>query len=221
MQSVERLWARTEVYKFLSHAYRHPEDILLKSDSLGRLKNAFHTLGLELAASELASMVAYLHARQEPLELAVEYTRLFRGPVKAEAYPYESMYVDGEIMGQSSLDVVRRYREAGVAVSEGFKDLPDHICVELEFMHYLCAREFDALESGAQDEVARIQVIGQSFLKDHLVRWVFRFTDRILQYASTPFYVSLAKITREFTRCEASACGEASRTGTEEPKCYP
>ena len=134
----------------------------------------------------------------------MEYTRLFRGPVKAEAYPYESIYIEGEVIGNSTLDVVRRYGEAGVAVADGFKDLPDHISAELEFMHYLCGRALDALERGANDEATRFRCMGQTFLKDHLNKWVPQFTDLIMQYATTPYYLTIAEITQEFIIREAT-----------------
>jgi len=144
MESAEKLVARSLIYKLLSSAYYPPEESFLNGDFPGQLRSALDTLEPGLFASEVEKIESYLRDLGEPLELAVEYTRLFRGPVKAEAYPYESMYIDGEIMGASTLDVLRRYEEAGIAVSDDFRDLPDHIAAELEFMHYLSARELDA-----------------------------------------------------------------------------
>ncbi|MDP2952526.1 MAG: molecular chaperone TorD family protein [Chloroflexota bacterium] len=198
MHSLEKLGARSEVYKFLSCAYYPPQDELLKGDLPGPAKSAFDSLEQGLLAGEMARVESYLQSLRGPLELAIEHTRLFRGPVRAEAYPYESMYVDGEVLGPSAMDVARRYREAGVDVSGDFKDLPDHVCAELEFMHYLCAREFEALQRADWEEAARWQLRGDSFLKDHLSRWIPQFADSVLQHATTPFYLSLARITREF-----------------------
>ncbi len=208
MGSTQKLVARTLIYKLLSSAFYPPEEMLLE-DVLGRLRSALDALEPGLLAEELDRMAGYLQDLEEPVELAVEYTRLFRGPVKAEAYPYESMYVDGEIMGPATLDVSRRYAEAGVSVSDDFKDLPDHVSAELEFMYYLTARELEARQRDDEGEAVHFQVLAQAFLRDHLVRWVPEFADRILRSASNPFYLSLARITKEFVARESGLASQA------------
>lgn len=217
-KSLEKLKARAEVYRLLSRAYSAPEEGFLKSDFLDAAKRAFETLVPPVFAKEWQRLVSYLETQYEPIELAVEYTRLFRGPVKAQAYPYESMHVDGEAMGKSSLDAARRYGEAGVSVAEDFKDLPDHISAELEFMHYLCGRELDALQRGADDDAACFRHTGQAFLKDHLSRWVPQLTGLVMQHATTPYYLTIAEITREFIRRETASGlpGQAS-DGNDKP----
>ncbi len=212
MESAEKLVARSLIYKLLSSAYYPPEESLLKGDFPGRLRSALNILEPGLLASEVEKIESYLRDLGEPLELAVEYTRLFRGPVKTEAYPYESMYVDGEIMGASALDVLRRYEEAGVAVSDDFKDLPDHVAAELEFMHYLTVKELEAWQREDQGEAVRFQLLARSFLKDHLARWVSDFADRILRSATTPFYSNLARITKGFVAREHLRCQHDSQS---------
>lgn len=219
MQSAEKLAARSEVYKFLSRAYDSPEVASSTESYAGAVRSAFGALELSHLDRELEKMAAYLQASPERLELSLEYTRLFRGPVKAEVYPYESMHINGEIMGESALDVVRHYQEAGVEVSGEFKDLPDHVCAEMEFARYLCASESEALKGGNTDKAAEIRAMRQSFLNEHLVRWLPQFADRVLKHATTPFYRSLAKITREFIDREAANDAETLLVGQEGPRC--
>ena len=59
----------------------------------------------------------------------VEFSRLFVGPYEMLAAPYGSVYLeDGRrMMGDSTLDVKNRYREAGLNTAKTFKDAPDHI----------------------------------------------------------------------------------------------
>lgn len=203
-ESLEELAARAEVYGLLSQAYHTPEVGFLRGDFLGSLVLALDTLAPNSLAEEVKSLENYLQALQDSVEITVEYTRLFRGPVKAAVYPYESMYTEDEIMGMSTLDVVRRYGEAGIGVSEEFKDLPDHISAELEFMRYLCLHELAALQKGDDTEATRFRFMGQSFAKDHLGRWLPRFTSRLLQCTTLPFYLCLARITQEFVSREAT-----------------
>lgn len=209
-QLLEKLGARSEVYKLLSHAYYAPSRDFPEADYPDRLRTALASVGCDPFATELHNLRSYLQSCREPLELAQEYTRLFRGPVKAQAYPYESLYVDKEVLGKSALDVMRRYGEAGVSVAGDFKDLPDHISAELEFMHYLYGKELDALRSGDGEEAARFQLMAHSFLHEHLRRWVPPFVDCVLQHATSPFYLSLARITKEFVSLEATRGGGLS-----------
>lgn len=203
-ESWERLGARGEVYRLLSRAYYTPEADFLKGEFSGLFLKVCSILALDSSNKEIEDMERYLESLKEPLELAVEYTRLFRGPVRAEAYPYESLYINGEIMGKSALNVVRCYREADVSVSGDFQDLPDHISVELEFMHYLCLQELEALQRGEPGEAARFRLMAQSFVKDHLGKWVPRFVDLVLECAKTPFYRGIARITGDFLSQEAT-----------------
>ncbi|MEK7847747.1 MAG: molecular chaperone TorD family protein [Chloroflexota bacterium] len=207
--SLESLAARCEVYGLLTRAYYGPADGFLPDGFAARLAAALTALGLPPAPEDLTALEAAA-GTADPLELAVEYTRLFRGPVKAQAYPYESMYTDGEVLGRSALDVMREYEQAGVGVSAEFKDLPDHIAAELEFMHYLCAREFEAGQAQDWEEAARFHRIGRSFVKDHLARWVPAFADCISQHATSHFYLALARATTEFIRREQEAAVRSS-----------
>ena len=69
-------------------------------------------------------------------ELSVEYATLFVGPYELKAPPYGSVYLDEgrRVMGDSTIEVIRMYQEAGLTLDENFKELPDHIAVELEFI---------------------------------------------------------------------------------------
>lgn len=206
-ESLEKLAARAEVYRLLSQAYYTPDDSLVDKDFGHPSKEMLRALSLEACARDLENIELSFASGQSTSDLAVEYTRLFRGPVKAAVYPYESMYIDGEVMGKSTLDVVRRYGEAGVGVSEEFKDLPDHISTELEFMRYLCLHELAALQKKDDTEAARFRLMGQSFLTNHPGRWIPQFSSLLLQHATLPFYLGIARITREFISREVAATG--------------
>ena len=132
--------------------------------------------------------------------LKVDYAKLFVGPYTLSAAPYGSVYLDGErkIMGVSTLDVMRRYREAGLERAESFKDAPDHVSAELEFMYYLVFKEMQALsDSEVQTAIGFIQK-QKEFLDDHLTAWLPTFAGCIKEHAQNPFYPNLAKATEAF-----------------------
>ena len=106
-------------------------------------------------------------------------------------------------MGPSTADVRRRYAEADLVLAKKFNDLPDHIAVEMEFMHYLCAEERRAIEAGNLQEAARRSQMQQQFLKEHLEPWVDTFADCILRSTNSSFHKSAAKLLKNFVKSES------------------
>ena len=136
----------------------------------------------------------------EPLK--VDFAKLFVGPYQLSAAPYGSVYLEGErkMMGNSTLDARERYRDAGLDTAKTFKDAPDHISAELEFMHYLIYKEIEAFaNSGKEMAIAFIQR-QKSFLEDHLMAWVPEFAKSIIEHARNPFYPNLARATEMFLK---------------------
>ena len=136
----------------------------------------------------------------EPLK--VDFAKLFVGPYQLSAAPYGSVYLEGErkMMGNSTLDVRERYRDAGLDTAKTFKDAPDHISAELEFMHYLIYKEIEAFaNSDIEMAIAFIQR-QKSFLEDHLMAWVPEFVKSIIEHARNPFYTNLARATEMFLK---------------------
>lgn len=198
MKTARDMGAEAQIYRILSRVYGSPSDGLPPDGLSAALRTAANGLEPGSASEALEELEVYLAGPVDAMELAREYVRLFRGPVRALVYPYESMYVDGEVMGPSTLDAVERYREAGLGVSEGFRDLPDHISTELEFMYYLASMEQRCLDEGDDAGSQHFSGLRRSFLQDHLARWVPGFADRVIGNTTSPFYRGLAAITWEF-----------------------
>ena len=136
----------------------------------------------------------------EPLK--VDFAKLFVGPYQLSAAPYGSVYLEGErkMMGNSTLDVRERYRDAGLDTAKDFKDAPDHITAELEFMYYLIFKEFEAVSSLDMQTATDYIQKQKSFLEDHLMAWVPKFVANIIENAETLFYQYLAKVTESFLK---------------------
>ena len=101
-------------------------------------------------------------------------------------------------MGESTLDVTRHYEEAGFHLSPSFRDLPDHVAAELEFMALLCEEEGEAWHKDDLFQAAKLISREETFLKDHLVRWIPNFTSKILSSTDFPFYRALASLLRDY-----------------------
>jgi TorA maturation chaperone TorD len=132
----------------------------------------------------------------------VEFSKLFVGPYTLSAAPYGSVYLESErkMMGNSTQDVRDRYREAGLDTAKTFKDVPDHISAELEFMYYLIFKEIEAFSNS--DTEAAIDFIQKqkSFLEDHLMAWMPEFAKSIIESTENPFYPNLARATEMFLK---------------------
>jgi TorA maturation chaperone TorD len=190
-----RGWA----YKLLADCYQRPDDEITKKiiDLTDALKDI-----CPLGASYMAFLASKLQKDFNIDHIRLDYARLFLGPFAVPAAPYGSVYLEGkrQLMGNSTLDVLERYRLAGLKISSDFNELPDHIAVELEFMSFLI---FKAIESsGNSDAVKMIDFYEsqKSFLKDHLGAWAFEFAAAVEKNAATEFYQNLAQATKAFLK---------------------
>ncbi len=127
-------------------------------------------------------------------ELAIEYTRLFIGPKNPPAIPYASFYLSEShsLMTDETVEVRKRYLEAGMAVKELYSIPDDHIGIELEFVYYLAQRIIELFEQGDRREASRLFEIRSDFLSKHMVLWLPFFVDKIVNFAQEDFYKGAA-----------------------------
>ncbi len=116
--------------------------------------------------------------------MCTEYTRLFLGPAPC-VFPYESMYINGSMMGKSLLSVKKEYMLAGLTKAAGFYEPEDHIAMELQFMSYLCK---DGSKKGLQKD----------FLDKHLLKWTPGFCDELSIKSRSDFYRGMGKLLKGF-----------------------
>ena len=94
-------------------------------------------------------------------------------------------------------EIVEKYREAGLKISEEFKDLPDHITAELEFMYYLCYME-EKMRRVDKEKAEKFREMQKKFLKEHIAKWVPKFCDDVIRESKLEFYKESARLLREF-----------------------
>lgn len=179
---------RRDSYKLLSECYYLPDEGLIKY--LG---------GLDTKTGGLFSDPAKLRLGMSDMDaLIIDYSKLFVGPYGLLASPYGSAYLEEEsrIMGDSTVDVKKRYEEEGLDIS--LKEAPDHIAIELEFMYFLVFKEIEAFNNHDSEGVALYQRKQRTFSETHLGVWISEFADKIESKAQTEFYKTLAQVTRTF-----------------------
>ena len=192
---------RTGVYDFLSLGFRQPAaaqvEVLASSGTRLSLSDLAGLLPVPLVDQQdhldrFCQDVERRSAGDVASELLVEYCRLFLGPGAVSCPPYGSVYLDGGVMGPSTLDAVRRYRGEGLMADASWKEPPDHIAVELGFMARLSAAYSGAASANENGEGARLLRIQAEFVRDHLGRWGPLFAERLGRATSCQLYQFLA-----------------------------
>lgn len=128
--------------------------------------------------------------------LQVEYTYLFINAVPhVPAPPYASAYTgEGFLMGERAEAALLAYREAGLALAEHYRDLPDHLATEVEFLAWLGEQAIAALETGDEEQARARVAQQQGFLRGQVQPWLGAFCRRVEAAARMPFYREMAHL---------------------------
>ncbi|TLD42698.1 MAG: hypothetical protein JETT_1041 [Candidatus Jettenia ecosi] len=102
------------------------------------------------------------------------------------------------------MDITEFYRLFCLATSkrDGKRELPGHLCVELEFLYFLVFKELQARIDDDLKFLERYLLAQKDFLNRHPVQWVQKFCDSLCNLADIPFYNLLARINAIFITYE-------------------
>lgn len=133
-------------------------------------------------------------------ELKTEFTRLFIGPRRLPAPPYEAVYRSPErsLMQAVTMEVREQYRGAGLEVKKLNNEPDDHIGLEFEFMYHLNVKALAALQR--EDLTAMFTAVDQQerFLTEHLSQWVPLLCDDVAANTFHEFFRRLAQFVKGF-----------------------
>ena len=129
--------ARQELCRFLAGCYYEPGAEFAEERLFESIAAAAQRISPELAGHAQRLAAAFTAADLQ--DLLVDYTRLFLGAPQALAKPYASVWLtdDPELMQESVVELQKLYAQGGFEIDEDFRDLPDHVAVELEFLYLL------------------------------------------------------------------------------------
>ena len=199
----EKEMARETFCRLLAACYYELEPEFAEEKVFDSMFEAATRIHPDLAARAHRMREAF--STEEPENLQLDYTRLFLGPNEIIAQPYGSLWISGEkiLMQDSTMAVLQLYREGGFELDEDFRELPDHIAAELEFLYLLIYRENQAKRTGGSDALTSAMGLRRRFLGDHLGRWIGPFTAAVRAGAKSNFYRELAELTSRFVSMEA------------------
>ncbi|MBS1252499.1 MAG: Selenate reductase assembly chaperone protein [Anaerolineales bacterium] len=159
--------AGAELYAALAEALGQPPPWLAEAGRNWPLfeaaVGAAQHLGSETARRGAEALAAI---PPEPLKTRRRrYRQLFAGPGRPRLWLYESMYVDGRLLGPVAFAVQRIYEAAGLEV-EG-AELPDHASLELAFLGWLAEQE-----AAHPTQAGDWQQLARRFMQRHAGRWL-------------------------------------------------
>lgn len=184
---IERM--RAELYHFLELALAHPGEAgydYFRRETSEQSFIAAYDLAVPVSADadgrgRVAAIEFFRRLREMSYEqLEVDYISLFANNYPhLPCPPYGSLFtaVDSEKRLEEMLAIKEFYQRHGMDIAESFDDLPDHICVELEFMQVLCFRESDAASAGDGLLVAGLRATEAEFLDRYLLPFAVRLAE--------------------------------------------
>ncbi|MDP1957317.1 molecular chaperone [Rhodoferax sp.] len=197
--------AREDACRYLAACYYQPEAAFAEEKVFQSLLDAVALVDANLIPYARQLGAEFVRARTE--DLLLDYTRLFLGPMQILAKPYGSVWLEESktLMGDTTMAVIELYQEGGFEIDEEFRELPDHIAVELEFLYLLIFQENEARSSGNVERLNAVADLKARFLDQHLGRLVGPFTEAVKDSAESVFYRQLAELTALFVGRERAA----------------
>lgn len=194
--------ARSRLYLLLSTAISFPERDLHSQVTAGEWFREVASLCAQLPYRLSPGPEGRWRAPADYDAFQSEYIRLFEIGARGRApCPLYSGHHTADRM-RTMEELVRFYNFFGLKIAPGH--LPDHASVELEFMHYLAARQDEEGEDRASYLFAQ-----RDFLDRQLLNWWPRLAAALKRERTVSFYKSLAAFGLQFLQADRKYLGRA------------
>jgi putative dimethyl sulfoxide reductase chaperone len=216
--------ARAFLYRLLAAAFQDPEEenwqALATPDFQAALTSATQDLGRESpvlgeAARAWARTLAATSFEEFHLECLAAFGHAARGCCPLNEIDYGDLKADPLFQPHRLADLAAFYRAFGLELAQAADERHDHLCLELEFMAVLAAKEAYALEHQFDDDLLlQCRAAQKQFLREHLGRWTPAFARRLAQQSAPGTLRALADFLRVFI--EADCARWQLRPGSED-----
>lgn len=197
-ETAEQIFSRSNLYGLLAFGFGYPEadqyaQIVggdFHQDVADCLKRCVPAEGIDFDA-----LAKGLRDVGDGLgDLEAEYLNSFHTNMpRQSASLYESHYVPNADKAVILLELKAFYTNFGLTVNKDSGELEDNLTGELEFMHFLAAKEAQSMADGLNEEP---YVLAQhDFLSRHLAVWIPAFQKDVAAKSMSGFYRTLAMIT--------------------------
>lgn len=170
------------------------------------------------AFTETDSIANYLdeHASQaaDPsfLEnLNASYRAMFYAMDSSNVVAWESPYLDenGMLFQESTLDVREFYHQAGLKLQAEKQFPDDHIAAMMDFLARLSSSSYERFADGLDKEVAEIFKTQRAFMEKHLLHWLPKFSEQVVENDKHGLYAAFAQGMKEFVEDDYRLLGKA------------
>lgn len=198
--------ARSRVYEFVSVGFCYPNagTVRFLQDQLADVESCLTLLDAGPSLEALRDLVSVI-TPCSPAEIETEYIQCFGHTVSKEHPPYEAEYGQAHVFQQTHTlaDIAGFYKAFGLQPAPDFHDRLDHLSVELEFLHFLCAKEAYALAKGhPQEQLAVCREAQAKFLAEHLGQWALGFAQKLQEKDGGTLYGLLGRLLQAFLTFE-------------------
>ncbi|MFZ5569958.1 MAG: molecular chaperone TorD family protein [Thermodesulfobacteriota bacterium] len=203
---------RSRMYSLIAEIFRYPDEPFRRQAQNGDLEQALGRLTenlpypFEWREKEKARLRGLATVSDENIE--VEFIRLFEaGPGSPPIPLLEGLY--REDRQAIFRELILFYNHFGLSYGEGsMEDRPDHICYQMEFLHFLTFKELMALQSDR--DVFPYMRAEQDFLERHPLLWTGQLLESCRRLEKNlpdsedaclevfHFYEALFQLTHEF-----------------------
>ncbi len=178
---------RCAAFAVLSELVASPHEI----DSRPSLREKIGTFaGLPYGAALDELLAGFVDTDLDKLKK--EYSGLFEVGSGGPPVPIREDLQTGQRAGTRE-ELVRFYNFFHYKLSEKFAWAPDHLSVQLEFMHFLCFSE-----ATAETEVLSYQLAQADFTERHLVKWVPTLIEGVEAISSGSLYARVINTLGDF-----------------------
>lgn len=183
--------ARCAAYGTCSELVASPHEVDVRA-ALAARRGSLASLPYAAVLADLADEVA----GTDEAGLRAGYSGLFEVGSEGPPVPIREDLQTGQLSGTRE-DIVRFYDYFGYRLADAFAWAPDHLSVELEFVHFLCFRE------AGQDADALSYALAQlDFTERHLLRWVPGLATATATHASDHLYARVVAGIADFIRSD-------------------
>lgn len=138
-----------------------------------------------------------------------DFQRLFIGPDRLPAPPWESVYRSPEqlMFEEQTIQVRQAYARMGFSAPTQYNEPEDHFGLEMMFLVHLCGLGIAALEQDSSESLDYVLDAMRSFFSEHLLAWTPRFLNDVAQSAQTDYYRGAALLASGSLAETATALG--------------
>lgn len=147
-------------------------------------------------AAGLALLAESAVVGEDTRQVRADHSRLFVGPGRLPAPPYESVHRSQErlLFDEQTLAVRGWYKHYGLSAPRQGREPDDHLGLELEFLAQLLVWALEALDDGDATAAATFTQAAGRFWAEHPQQWASTLFCLVDEHAATAFYRGLARL---------------------------